>query len=626
MTTGSTQGFFSRWLRRLWRALDFSRRLLMNLALLALVVGGLVLWARSGTPRLDDKTTLVLDLKGALVEQFSGSLNDRLMAQAQGRDEAQLRLRDLVGVLDAAAKDDKIVRLALHLDQLGGAGAGLPMLREVATAITRFKAAGKPVVAFGDQYDQRSYYLAALADEVWLHPMGMLYFQGYGRLRNYYRAAFDKVGVVPNVLRVGKFKSFGESFTETGPSAEATEAEKLLYDAMWADYTGGVEKARKLPAGSIQAYVDQMPEKLAAAGGDLAQLAVQAKLVDALKTPDEVRALLVERGALDAKTKTFRQVSYAEYLPRVQRKTSGDAVGVIVAEGNIVDGEAGPGTVGGVSTAALVRQARDDDSIKAVVLRVNSPGGSAFASELVRRDLELTRKAGKPVVVSMGNVAASGGYWISMSADEVIADPATITGSIGVVAMLPTAKAAMDRIGVNAEGYATTWLANAYDPRRGLDPRLAQMVQQGIDHAYVEFTGKAAAARKTTREKIDAVGQGRVWTGSQAVERGLVDRTGSLADAVQAAATRAKLPADRRVAYIERDKGRLARLAESVGAQVVVALGLPQADTAALLAAASGLPAPAVRGLQADLAFVADVAARRKPFEAMVHCLCTAPQ
>jgi protease-4 len=619
----SLRGFFGRWLRRLWWALDFSRRAVLNLLILAFVVGGLVFWATSGPARLQENTALVLNLKGALVEQFSGGLRDSLMSQAQGRDDAQVRLRDVLAVLDAAAKDDKITRVVLDLDGLSS--AGLPMLREVAAALTRFKASGKPVIATGIEFTQRNYYLAAQANEVWLHPMGVVYFEGYGRVRNYYRAAFDKLGVMPNVLRVGKFKSYGETFSETGPSPEATEAEKLLFDALWADFSTAVETARKQPAGAVKAYVDQMPEKLAAAAGDPAQLALQSKWVDALKTPDEVRALLIERGALDEKTKSYRQVSFSEYAARLKPSTDGDAVGVIVAEGNIVDGEAGPGTVGGVSTAALVKKAREDDKVKAIVLRVNSPGGSAFASELVRRELELTRKAGKPVVVSMGNLAASGGYWISMAADEVIADPATVTGSIGVVALLPTAKAAMDKIGVNTDGYTTTWLAKAYDPRRGLDPRLAQMVQSGIDHAYLEFTRKAAAARKTTREKIDDVGQGRVWSGTQAQQRGLVDRTGSFGDAIAAARERAKLPADARVSYIERDKSRLAQWADAMSAQAAMHLGA-HIDLSAALAALTPVPAAATEALQQDLAFVANVASRRKPFEALVHCLCEVPE
>jgi len=296
---------------------------------------------------------------------------------------------------------------------------------------------------------------------------------------------------------------------------------------------------------------------------------------------------------------------------------------VIVAQGEISDGRAPAGRIGGLSTAELVRKARDDDKIKAVVLRVNSPGGSAFGSELVRRELELTRQAGKPVVVSMGDVAASGGYWISMAADEVIADEATITGSIGVVALLPTAEGAMNKLGVRTGGVTTTWLAGAYDPRRAFDPRFGQLVQSIIDRAYLDFTTLAATARKTTPERIDEVGQGRVWSGRQAVEVGLVDRTGGLGDALTAAAERAKLPSGHRVQYLEARPGRLERLLQDIGATLVAAIGQP-ADLRGTLLALGLAPAVAPEVVQ-DLGWLAEVAERRQPFAAVTHCLCGVP-
>lgn len=614
-------------LRGTWWFIDATRRTLLNLLLLALVLGALVAWVRSGGPALQDKTTLVLKLQGDVVEQFSGGVRDIVLAQAQGSDQSQVQLRDLLAVLDAAAADPQIGRVLLQLDALGA--VGLPQLREIAAGLQKLRAAGKPVTAWGSSYDQRSHYLAAQADEVWLDPMGMVVFQGYGRLRNYYKSALDKVGIRAEVVRAGQFKSFAEVYTADGPSAQAVEADKLLYDALWADFSAGIEAARKLPAGAVAGYVEQMPALLAAAGGDTARMALQAKLVDALKTADELRQSLTDRGAADTKTKTFRQMAWTAYAARLKARTDGDAVGIIVAEGTIVDGQAGPGTVGGDSTAALVKRARDDERIKAVVLRVNSPGGSAFASERVRRELALTRAAGKPVVVSMGNLAASGGYWVSMAADEVIADAATITGSIGVVALLPTAKPALDKLGITAEGYTTTWLGRGYDPRLDIDPRILQMLQAGIDHAYVDFTSKAATARKTTREKIDAVAQGRVWTGTQALDHGLVDRTGSLADAVAAAASRARLPAGARTQYIEQEPGALQQVMARLQAEMALAFGL-QADRHLRLQAAWGLPLAAgalaaVPGLPQDLAWLAGTAQRRQPLAAVVHCLCEAP-
>jgi len=608
-------------LRGLWWLLDASRRALLNLLLLALLIGGLWLAIKSGPPRIEPDTALVLDIAGPVVEQRSGGLRESALGQLRGGERGGTRLRDVVAVLDAAAKDEHVKHALLMLDDM--AGAGLPTLREIAAALERFKAAGKPVYAWGSQFDQRRYFLAAHATEVWLHPMGMVEIEGYGRWRSYYKDLLDRVGVTAHVLRVGKFKSFGETWSANAPSPEALEAETALYGSLWQSWTGSVEKARRLPAGSIAQAIESLPGSLQAAGGDPARWALERQWVDALKTRDEVRALLVERGVRDDDGKTFRQVSMARYLGRVESPRRGDAVGVVVAQGEISDGREPPGRIGGLSTAELVRQAREDDAIKAVVLRVNSPGGSAFGSELVRRELELTRQAGKPVVVSMGDVAASGGYWISMAADEVIADEATITGSIGVIALLPTAEVAMDKLGVRTAGVTTTWLGGAYDPRRAFEPRFGQLVQTIIDRAYLDFTTLAAQARKTTPQRIDEVGQGRVWSGSQALERGLVDRTGGLADALAAAARRAQLPQGHRVQYVEAEPGPLQRLLQDVGATVGAAIGHPVDLPGALLAL--GLGAPTATGLVQDLGGLAEIARRRQPFAAVVHCLCEAP-
>ncbi|MBT9459758.1 MAG: signal peptide peptidase SppA [Burkholderiaceae bacterium] len=608
-----------RFFGRLWWLLDASRRTLLNLlflALLGLLIYGLV---SRGPARLEEKTALVLNLGGTVVEQYSGNARDNLLNQAKGRETNETQLRDVLAGLEAAAKDDKISSLVLALDDFQG--AGLSTLREMAGAIARFKAGGKPVFAWGSSFDQRSYFLAAQASEVWLHPMGMLMIEGFGRPRTYYRDALDKLGLSANVLRVGSFKNFGEVYSANGPSKETTEADRYLYDALWKTYTDEVEKARKLPEGSIMKGINSLPEQLAAVGGDAAKLALNAKLVDALKTRDEMRALLSERGAKDEANKTFRQINLGAYLSHVKPKFTGDAVGVVIAQGGISDGVAPSGSIGGRSTAELIRKARDDDKIKAIVLRVDSPGGSAFGSELVRRELELTRAAGKPVVVSMGNVAASGGYWISMAADEVIASPATITGSIGVFAMLPSADKALDKLGVHTGGYTTTWLAGVYDPRRALDPRFASLVQSSIEHIYADFTGKAAQARKTTPEKINEVAQGRVWTGAQAKERGLVDTLGSYGDALKSAATRGKLKDDYRVVYIERERGRVERLLDMLGGTAAdVVVGQIEHKLGGV-----GVPAALTREVQKDFAWLGELSEGRKAFGAVAHCFCAAP-
>jgi protease-4 len=602
-----------------WRALDATRRTVLNLLFLAFVM--LVLWAifGGGVKPLSPKTALVLDLKGVLVEQSSGSVRDTLMSNLSGDVKRTVQLRDVLTALDRAAADANIASVVLLLEDMDG--AGLAMLNEVGLAVERVKAAGKPVIAWGDSYDQRQYLVASHASEVYLHPMGMVNIKGFGRHRNYYRDALDKIGVTVNLMKVGTYKSFAEPYISNGPSEAASEAESFLYNALWSTYTGAVEQNRKLAAGSIMAMINDLPKRLEAAGGDTAKLAQSARLVDGLRTRDELRAMMIKRGAPDLEGNSFRQIGFDEYVARHHPKLFGDAVGVVVAAGDITDGTAGPGAVGGRSTSNLIRKAREDDQIKAIVLRVDSPGGSAFGSELIRRELELTRAAGKPVVVSMGNVAASGGYWISMAADEVIADPSTITGSIGVFAILPTAEKVVDKLGIHTAGTTTTWLADAYNPLRPLDPRFGQLVQSSINHIYSEFTTKAALARKTTPEKIDAVGQGRVWTGAQAKERGLVDKLGSYRDALAAAAGRAKLGADYRVAYIERDNSGLERLLGFFGIDAAQALTF-QVRLGLLPA---GLPAAAAADVTRELGWLSELADGRKPFAAVTHCMCTLP-
>jgi protease-4 len=608
-----------------WRALDASRRTVLNLIFLMIVLVLLYAIFGGGAKPLQAKTTLVLDLKGQLVEQSSVNATDALVANVRGAEvHKMIQLRDVLAVLETAAKDPNVGAAVLLTDDLQGAGQA--SLREVAAALDRFKASGKPIVAWGASYDQRQYLLAAHASEVYLHPMGMVLLEGFGRYRNYYRDALDKLGVTVNLLRVGTYKSFGEPYIANGPSPAASEAESYLNNALWTSYTDNVEKARKLPQGQIMKVINELPTEVAAVNGDMGKLSLSTKLVDGLKTKDEIRQMMIKRGVADTEGHSFRQVGFDEYLTRVPRKLTGEAVGVIVAQGEISDGSAGPGAVGGDSTSKLIRMAREDRNIKAVVLRIDSPGGSAFASELIRRELELTRAAGKPVVVSMGDVAASGGYWISMSSDEVIAEPNTITGSIGVFAILPTADKVIDKLGIHTAGQPTTWLGDAGNPLRPLDPRFAQVIQGSINHIYEEFTTKAAAARKTTPAKINEVAQGRVWTGAQAKDRGLVDRLGSYGDALKSAAARGKLPADYRVVYVERDISKFDRFVEMIGGGTAQAVA--QAVAAQLKLGASvttGLPPSAATGIANDMGWLSDITAAHKPFTAITHCLCESP-
>jgi len=615
--SSSNPGPVRRFFRGAWRVVDVSRRVVLNLLFMIILIAVIIALVKTGPLPLADRTALVLRIDGTIGEQKSGNLRSTALDQVRGEAVQKVQLRDILNALDAAAGDPKISSLVVVLDEMRP--TGFSTLREIAAAIDRFKASGKKVVAWGSGYDQRQYYIAAHADEVYLHPLGMVYIAGFGNLRNYYKDALDKLGVTVNVVRVGTFKSAVEPFIANEPSAPALEADKVLYGGQWKTYVDAVEKERKLPAGSLMRSIDEAPQRLAAAGGDTAKFALAEKLVDALKTRDELRALMITRGAKDNDENTFRQIAFDDYLGHVKPRATGDAIGVVVAEGEIVDGQAPAGTIGGLSTANLIKKARDNKDVKAIILRVDSPGGSPFGSELVRRELEVTRAAGKPVVVSMGNVAASGGYWISTASDEIVADAATITGSIGVFALLPSADKTLAKLGVHPAGVGTTWLRNADDPRLPLDPRLADLVQKSVDHTYRDFTTKVAAARKTTPEKIDAVAQGRVWTGAQAKERGLVDTIGQFGDAVRSAATRAKLGDKPRIVYIERDPGRFAQLVSMLNGQVA---GLIGAEIDARIGAAVGVAPQLVHGAARDLGWVAEIAERRKPFAAVVHCLC----
>jgi len=610
-------GMIRRIFGALYRAVDGTRRFVFNaifLLLAVLVVSAM--FAGGSRTKVLDETALVIDIKGDIVEEYTGSAREAEFAEALGGEARETQLRDLVAVIDAAARDTRINRLVLLLDDMGS--AGMAKLRELAGAVERFKGAGKPVVAWGSSLDQRQYFLAAHATEVYLHPLGAVVLTGFGGYRNYYHDALERVGVTVNVFRAGKYKSFVEPYTSNGPSTEAAEAEAFWLNDAWAGYTAEVEAARNLPAGAIAALIGDAPARLAATGGDMARFALDEKLVDGLKTRDELRALLLQHGKPDPAHKTFRQVSLEEYHSQLgESGDRGRQVGIIVASGTISDGNEPQGAIGGRSTSDLIRKAREDDTIKAIVLRVDSGGGSAFGSELIRRELELTRTAGKPVVISMGDVAASGGYWIATSSDRIFADASTITGSIGVFGIFPTADRTLNKLGIHAAGTTTTWLAGAADLRHPIDPRLASVIQGTIGFMYKEFLARVSRARQISAEQVNEVAQGRVWTGRQARERGLVDELGGLQAAVRAAATLAKLADGYRAAYVEGEpKGWNRLLASLPGAAV---------HTTFVDIMGKNFPAAArdaADSLRRDLSWLEPVSGTHASY---AYCLCKAP-
>ena len=535
----TVRSFFS----GLWRGLDALRKVLhlvLLLVILAIVVGAL----RGAVPRIPSKAALLVAPQGELVEQLSGAPVERALQEARGEGHAETLLWDLTDSIHAAASDTRIPVLALDLEKFEGATQ--VTLEELANALREFRASGKKVIAYGTEFTQERYYLAAQADEVYLDPMGFVLLTGYDRYPTYLKGALDKLGVDINVFRVGAFKSAVEPFTRTGMSAEDREESRSYLNALWSSYQEAVTRARKLPSDALAQYVGSFAKSVPAAGGDAAQVALRAKLVTGVKSRLETEQRLIELVGRDDTTGSFKSVSTSDYVryaraDKKARAAGKPRVGVIVAAGNILDGDQPPGTVGGESTARLIREARLDKDVKAVVLRVDSPGGSVLASEQIYRELLALHAAGKPLVVSMSGYAASGGYYIAAPADEIWASPATLTGSIGIFAIVPTVDKTLGKVGVSVDGVGTTPLSGQLRIDRPLGEEVRAFLQSQISRGYDEFVARVARGRNKTREQIDAIAQGRVWAGTDAHRVGLVDHIGSFDDAVKAAARRAKL-------------------------------------------------------------------------------------
>src|SRR6476469_4998959 len=553
------RGPIARFFQGPWNAMNFTRRLVFNLLFFGLLLLILAALAGGGARPLLDRTTLVIAPEGKLVEQYSSDPISRAIARASGDEKAnEVQLRDLLRVLDAARTDKRIERVLLRTDKMSF--SGYASIRDVAAALAQLRASGKQIVSFGENFDQGQYLLAAQANEVYLDPMGGLLLEGLGRYRQYYREGLqDKLGVDVHLFRVGEYKSAAEPYILDAASPASKQADLYWMNDIWQRYLADIARVRGVSAQQLAANIDTLPQGLQAAQGDLAQYALRQKLVTGLKTREEIEDLMAKRGVADRDAEDgFREVSLDGYLEHVDgaldRVNGRSQVAVVVAEGEISGGKQPPGSVGGESTSELLRDARDDDHVKAVVLRVNSPGGEVFASEQIRREVAALKSAGKPVVVSMGDVAASGGYWISMNADRIYADPSTITGSIGIFGLIPTIPRTLDKLGVHTDGVATTRFGGAFDITRPLDPDVGNMVQAVIDKGYRDFTGRVAQARGRSVAEIDAIARGRVWSGAEAKQRGLVDAFGGIEDALADAATRAKLgkPGHYQVRYIEK--------------------------------------------------------------------------
>lgn len=599
-------GFLGRMFAWLWRALETLRRVVLTLVFL-LVLALILAFALHPGPSVPDGAALLLRPAGTLVERVR--VDDPLgIIRSGGAAVAQTSLPDMVEAVRAAREDKRIKALVIETDLLGQ--GGLSKLAELREAILAFKSSGKPVYARGERFTQGQYFLASVADEVHLAPDGFVLLPGLARNVSYYKGALDALGVKVHVFRVGEYKSFSEPFTRTNMSDEDRSSSVELLDALWKGMRERIAASRRLAPDALNRYVDDYAGVLEAAGGDTARIARESGLVDALSQRDEWHELLKARIGVDGKD--YRRIEADDYLAAVRAaQPHADAhVAVLVAQGSIVDGAADEESVGGDSLAAQIRAAREDERVKAVVLRIDSPGGSAWASEVIRRELELTRKAGKPVVASMSSVAASGGYWVAAGADEIWARPETLTGSIGVFAMFPEFSEPLGRLGITTDRVATGPLAGTLDPRRPLEPALAKAMQLGVEHSYRRFLEIVAAARRKDVAQVDAVARGRVWTGETAHRLGLVDQLGGVEGAIAAAAKRAQLERYETVWPIGEINLRhllLRRLMSVVGPAGVTA----ESPLARLVA-----------GMQAQ---AADLLRWNDPQHLYGHCLCDAP-
>jgi protease-4 len=543
------EGFFG----LVWRILEGVRKAL-HLILLLVIFGFVLAALHTSNPVVPRSAALVIAPEGELVEQLASDPVRRAFGQASGGPAPETLLKDVIDAIGIAKGDSRIKLIVLELGNLSP--SGLSKLQEIGASLREFRAGGKRVVAAADAMDQTQYYLAAQAGEVYLDPLGLVYVDGFSYYRMFLKDAIDKLGVDVNVFRAGTFKSYTDQFSRSDMAPSEREETSVWLDALWNAYQQDVTRARSLPANALNEYIAEEGAALAAVNGDAAKLALQKGLVTALKSRrqlgDELKGLVGE----DQDNHSFNSIGMSQYLaamrPKHVLKPKPDArVGIVVASGEIRDGHQPPGSIGGESTADLLRQARYDNSVKSVVLRVDSPGGSMFASEQILREVQALRKAGKPVIVSMSSYAASGGYYISAAANQIFASPTTLTGSIGVFSVVPTFQRTLEKFGVKIDGIGTTPLAGDMQLERTLGPAARQLLQISVDHAYAQFLQRVSEGRKKTVEDVDKIAQGRVWAGVDAQRIGLVDHLGGLKDSTDAAAKLAELGSDYEVDYIE---------------------------------------------------------------------------
>jgi protease IV len=530
-------GFIFRWF---WKLLTAGSSLLANLLFLGFILLMASLFIQPAV-RVPDGAALIIAPQGEIVEETTViSPFSRLINGFAGIPmPEETLLQDILDTIKAAAGDDRIKILVLSLDKMGH--CGLNQLQAIGRGIERFKESGKKVIAIDDQYNQGQYYLASFADEILLNPMGSVYLRGFGAFRLYVKELIDKLAVNFHVFKVGAYKSAVEPLIRSNMSDEDREASQVWLDNLWSVFCGDIAANRGFDSQFINIFINNLPLYMRRAEGSSSRMALEANLVDDLKTRPEIDDYLISLvGRASGKQKTFKQIHFADYLqtirPSYTEATDGrDRIGLIVARGNIVYGEDIPGQIGSDSLCRRIRLAREDDRVKALVLRIDSGGGSAFASEQIRQELLLLQQSGKPLVVSMGAMAASGAYWISAGADQIYASPFTLTGSIGIFGVFPTFDQTIAKIGITSDGTGTTKLAGAENLTLPMAPELEEIIQLGVEEGYGRFITIVAEGRRMPLEKVKKLAEGRVWDGAKARELGLIDELGGLDDAVAAA-------------------------------------------------------------------------------------------
>ena len=533
-------GFF-KWT---WRLLNFVRELVLNLFFILLVLVGVGIWLQvssSTTSERSSRGALLLDISGVVVDKPSASSKLSVIGrQIFGASSDRLQENSLFDIVQTIrqAKDDRNIT-GIVLDLKNFAGGDQPSMQYIGKALREFRDTGKPVYAVGDSYSQGQYYLASFANKIWLSPQGVVDLHGFATNGLYYKSLLDKLKVSTHVFRVGTYKSAVEPFIRDDMSPAAREADSRWIGELWQNYLNTIAANRQITAQQVFPGAQGLLDGLRKADGDTAKYALDNKLVDALGSSADIEKAMTKAFGWSKADNNYRAVSMYDYVVKTPADT-GSSIAVIFANGAIMDGEETPGNVGGDTTASQIRDARLDPKVKAIVLRVNSPGGSVSASEVIREELAAAKAAGKPVVVSMGGMAASGGYWISTPADYIVASPSTLTGSIGIFGVINTVENTLDSIGVHTDGVATSPLADMA-VTKALPPEVQQMMQLSIENGYKRFITLVAQARKSTPEAIDKIAQGHVWTGEDAKANGLVDSLGDFDDAVAKAAELAKV-------------------------------------------------------------------------------------